>query len=78
MNEEQIVDIWNLFKPNLDKKQVEIAAEKFVDLLADYGVDDIAFKDCLGNDRDLDNAIQYYLDLDAELEYDEDTNEWDE
>ena len=49
MNEEQIVDIWNLFKPNLDKKQVEITAEKFVDLLADYGIDDIGFKECLGS-----------------------------
>lgn len=76
MNDEQIVDIWNLFKPNLDKKQVEITAEKFVDLLADYGVDDIALKECLGNDKDLDNAIQYYLDLDAEFDYEDD--DWDE
>jgi len=73
MNEEQIVDIWNLFKPNLDKKQVEITAEKFVDLLADYGVDDIVLKESLGNDKDLDNAIQYYLDVDDD--YDED--DWD-
>lgn len=73
MNEDQIVDIWNLFKPNLDKKQVEIAAEKFVDLLADYGVDDITLKEALGNDKDLDNAIQYYLDDDGDYEDDD----WD-
>ena len=75
MNEEQIVDIWNLFKPNLDKKQVEITAEKFVDLLADYGIDDIGFKECLGSDKYLDNAIQYYLEDDS----DEDNynNDWD-
>jgi len=76
MNEEQIADIWNLFKPNLDKKQVEMTAEKFVDLLADYGVDDIAFKGCMGHDKDLDDAIQNYLDLDEDIEYDDD--EWDE
>ena len=76
MNEDQIVDIWNLFKSNLDKKQVEITAEKFVDLLADYGVNDLTFKEILGNDKDLDAAIYYYLDLDLEIDYDDD--EWDE
>jgi hypothetical protein len=38
MNEEQISDIWTMFKEYLDKKQIELAAEKYVDLLADYGV----------------------------------------
>jgi len=75
MNEDQIADVWTLFKPNLDKKQIELTAEKFVDLLADYGVDDIVLKDCLGHDKDLDNAIQYYLDLDED---DSEDYEWDE
>jgi hypothetical protein len=65
MNEEQIADVWNLFKEYLDKKQIEIVAEKFVDLLADYGVSDEVLKDCLGIDAGLDEAIEYYLDEDA-------------
>lgn len=75
MKEEQIADIWTLFKGYLDKKSVDIAAEKFVDLLADYGVSDELLQDLLGIDPDLDNAIQYYLELDQDLydeEYDED------
>ena len=40
MDESQIVDIWTLFKEYIDKKNVEVAAERFVDMLADYGVDD--------------------------------------
>lgn len=68
MNEEQIADIWSLFKHYLDKKQVDIIAEKYVDLLADYGVDDITFKEILGNDRDLDTAIHYYLEIDSDLD----------
>lgn len=72
MNEAQIADIWSLFKEYLDKKQVDIAAEKFVDLLADYGVDDITFKELLGNDKYLDYAINYYLDLDADDDDEED------
>lgn len=71
MNEAQIADIWNLFKEYLDKKQIDIAAEKFIDLLADYGIDDITFKELLGNDKYLDYAINYYLDLDKDDEEDE-------
>jgi hypothetical protein len=77
MNEEQIADIWTLFKEYVDKKQIEIVAEKFVDMLADYGVSDESFKEILGTDAELDAAIHYYLDLDGDVEdYYED--EWDE
>jgi hypothetical protein len=65
VNEAQIADMWLLFKEYLDKKNVDLAAEKYVDLLADYGVDDIVLKETLGTDKYLDAAIQYYLDLDA-------------
>ena len=70
MNEAQIADMWLLFKEYLDKKNVDLAAEKYVDLLADYGVDDIVLKETLGTDKYLDAAIQYYLDLDANLDDD--------
>jgi hypothetical protein len=68
MNEEQIVDMWMCFKEFLEKKQLELAAEKYVDHLADYGVDDIVLKEALGNDDYLDAAIEYYLDEDDESE----------
>ena len=76
MNEEQMLDVWNLFKEYLDKKQMDIISEKYVDMLADYGVDDIQFKSMLGNDKDLDSAINYYLEMDdVDLDaYDD----WDE
>jgi len=75
MNEEQIVDIWDLFKEYLDKKHTDIAVEKFVDLLADYGVRDETFMAVLGHDSMLDAAINYYLDIDYELT--EDDDDWD-
>ena len=64
MNEEQIADIWTLFREYIDKKQIDVIAEKYVDVLADYGVDDQIFKGALGADSALDGAITYYLDLD--------------
>jgi len=75
MNEEHISDIWTMFKEYVDKKQMELVAEKFVDLLADYGVSDETFKEVIGTDSNLDEAIGYYLDLDN---MDNDEEEWDE
>jgi hypothetical protein len=74
MNEEQIAEVWTLFKEYIDKKQIEIVAEKFIDLIVDQGADDETIKACLGHDSVLDSAIDYYLDLDNDP-YDDD--EWD-
>ena len=74
MNESQIVEIWQLFKEYIDKKNVEIASERFIDLLADYGVGDDTLISALGTDSSLDQAINYYLDLDDE----EEDYDWDE
>ena len=75
MNEEHISDIWTMFKEYVDKKQIELVAEKYVDLLADYGVSDEMFKEVIGTDSYLDEAISYYLDLDN---VDDDDEDWDE
>ena len=75
MNEEHISDIWTMFKEYTDKKQMDLVAEKYVDLLADYGVSDETFKEVIGTDSSLDEAISYYLDLDN---VDDDEEEWDE
>jgi len=76
MDESQIVDIWTLFKEYIDKKNIEVAAERFVDMLADYGVDDHTLTNALGSDNNLDHAINYFLDVDAE-QYEED-DPWDD
>ena len=73
MDGTQIVETWQVFKEYLDKKHLETVAEKYVDLCADFGTDDEAFRDALGSDNELDKAIGYYLEEDVEL--DEDTEE---
>ena len=72
MDESQIVDTWTLFKEYIDKKNIEIAAERFVDMLADYGVDDHTLTQALGTDNNLDAAINYFLDVDEENYADDD------
>lgn len=62
LNETQIGDIWMLFADYIDKKQMEVAAERYIDLLADYGVSDRTLQNATGVDSTLDSAIDYYLD----------------
>lgn len=75
MNENQIADIWMLFKEYLDKKTIDLAAERYVDLLADIGVSDKSIRSALGHDEFLDEAIEYYLDEENDDEDEED--DWD-
>lgn len=79
MNDNQIADVWLLFKEYIDKKEVAAIAEKYVDLLADYGVKDKVLEGARGADADLDHAIEYYLEEDTEdldgYDYDEDEEE---
>jgi hypothetical protein len=62
LNETQIGDVWLLFADYIDKKQLELVAERYVDLLADHGVSDKVLQSATGVDETLDSAIEYYLD----------------
>jgi hypothetical protein len=75
MNENHIGDIWLLMKEYTEKKALESLAERYVDLLADHGISDKTFKEAIGYDETLDEAIEYYLGQDAEESFDED--DWD-
>ena len=79
MTDNQISDIWLFFKEYIDKKEVELAAEQYVDLLADFGVKDKVLEGARGADAELDAAIEYYLedDVEEDPEY-EDYEEEDE
>lgn len=61
-----IIEVWQVFKEYLDKKHIETVAEKFVDLCADLGTSDEAFREALGSDSNLDKAIGYYLEEDVD------------
>jgi hypothetical protein len=74
MNEEHISEIWMLFKEYLDRKQTDIVAEKYIDMLADHGVSDEVFKETLGHDATLDAAIGYFLDINTDY----DSDDWED
>jgi hypothetical protein len=76
LNETQIGDVWLLFVDFIDKKNHESVAERYVDLLADFGVGDRVLQAATGVDSTLDAAIDYYLDEeDAGKEDDDDYKE---
>lgn len=75
LNETQIGDIWLNFVEYLDKKQLETVAERYIDLLADFGVSDRTLQNATGVDEILDQAIAYYLNEDEIEEDDEDYGE---
>lgn len=78
MNDTQIGEIWVFFKEYLRKEDISIAAEAFVDLLADFNIKDKVLQGAVGFDPDLDSAIEYYLEDDSEDEDYEDYEEDDD
>jgi len=80
MNENQIADIWMLFKEYIDKKLLDVVAERYVDLLADHGISDKMMESATGVDDELDSAIEYYLDqgADDEEDYNDDSYDYDQ
>ena len=82
LNEDNIIDIWTGLKEFFDKKTIETVASKYIDVLADNGVEDHVFKAAIGGDEDLDAAIEYYLDDtdgdEDEVDYDAQDYDYDE
>ncbi len=76
MDEHQIADMWSLFREYVDNKNLEAVATKFIDLLADLGITEEELSGSLGVDNYLDNAINYFLDIEEEDDFE--LNEWDE
>ena len=72
----KVIELWQFFKEYLDQKQIEVIAEKYVDLLADYGVPDEELQDAIGHDYILDDAINYYLDVDNEDKHDDELEDY--
>ena len=77
LNETQIGDVWLLFADYIDKKQIDVVADRYVELLADYGVRDRILQNATGVDPVLDHAIAYYLENDDDTDEDDDYQELD-
>ena len=79
MEEDLIIEIWDVFKEYISDKNKETAANHFVDMLIGKDVDEEVLKGILGYDSYLDDAINLALEDEFSEEEDESYDEdgWD-
>ena len=61
MEEHLIIEIWDLFKEYIPAKNMDIAANHFVDFLSDHDIDTEVLSALQGLDSHLDEAIKSLL-----------------
>ena len=74
MEEDLIIEVWDVFKEYISDKNKETAANQFVDFLLGKDVELNILEGLMGYDTYLDDAIKLVLD---EQEVDEDVDEED-
>jgi hypothetical protein len=77
MNEQQIIDIWDLFKEYIAPKNLDIAANHFVDFLVDQDVELSVIEGLQGMDGHLDDAIKSLV-KEESLDEEEDELDFDD
>ena len=76
MEEDLIIEIWDVFKEYISDKNKETAANHFVDLLIGKDVETSVLKSIIGYDPHLDDAITLATADDVEEDY-VDEDDWD-
>jgi hypothetical protein len=79
MEEDLIIEVWDVFKEYISDKNKETAANHFVDFLVGKDVELSVLKGLVGYDSHLDDAIELVAGDDVEEdEFDEDDWSYDE
>jgi hypothetical protein len=78
MEEDLIIEVWDVFKEYISDKNKETAANHFVDFLVGKDVEISVLKGLVGYDTHLDDAIELVAGDDVEDEdFDEDDTDYD-
>jgi hypothetical protein len=72
MEEDLIIEIWDVFKEYISEKNKETAANHFVDFLTGKDVDLDTLKSLVGYDAALDDAIELVVGEHEEFDEEED------
>jgi len=75
MEEDLIIEVWDVFKEYISDKNKETAANHFVDFLLGKDVDSATLKALVGYDTYLDDAIDIIVSGDEEAAEDEE-DDW--
>jgi len=76
MEEDLIIEVWDVFKEYISEKNKDTAANHFVDFLIGKDVETSVLKALVGYDSHLDDAIELVTSEDVEDEH-EDEDDWD-
>jgi len=71
MKEDLIADLWNVTSEHIPEKQKKDVAFDFINVLLDYGIKESVLSNMLGIDPFLDEAIEYALDAEDDVEYED-------
>lgn len=72
MEEDLIIEVWDVFKEYIPEKNKDTAANHFVDFLLGKDVDQSVLEALVGFDSHLDDAIDLVLDKETEDDYTDD------
>jgi hypothetical protein len=72
MEEDLIIEVWDVFKEYIPEKNKDTAANHFVDFLLGKDVDQSVLEALVGFDSHLDDAIELVLDKETEDDYTDD------
>jgi len=76
MEEDQIIEIWDVFKEYIADKNKETAANHFVDYLLGKDVEISVLKSLVGYDTHLDEAIELVAGDEQEDDYDDEDTDY--
>lgn len=78
MEEDLIIEVWDVFKEYISDKNKETAANHFIDMLIGKDVELSVLKSIMGYDPHLDDAITLATADDVEEDFEEDDYNYDE
>lgn len=76
MEEQQIIDIWEMFKEYISEKNRDTAANQYVDFLVGQDIDTNILEGLKGYDPHLDQAIDLVLDENKDADSDDEEDLW--
>jgi hypothetical protein len=77
MEEDLIIEIWDIFKEYVSDKNKEMAANHYVDYLLGKDIDTSTLKSLTGYDHHLDDAIELALGVEDQNSDEDDEDNWD-
>ena len=77
MEEDLIIELWDVFKEYISEKNREVAANQYVDFLLGKEVELEVLEGLTGYDSHLDDAIQLIVGEEKEQDAHDDEDNWD-